>query len=99
VPVQNLKTPIMMLLSCIAVWVAMKVGMHAMGYDEKVQEAAAIAQSLGDPAAGAELLAKEYEKSHPGEKLEFKSAPKPARTVGSFDESGDGGDFADDTRE
>jgi hypothetical protein len=83
---KDLKTPVMLLLSCIAVTVGMKVAFHQMGYDEKLQEAAAIAQSLDDPAAGAELLAKEYERTHPGKKLEFKEVPKPVRTIGSFDD-------------
>ncbi len=90
----DLKTPLMMLLSCLAVTIGMKVAFHFMGYDQKMQEAAAIAQSLDDPAKGAELLAKEYERTHPGKKLEFKEAPKPARTVGSFDDYGDSDGYA-----
>lgn len=90
---KDLKTPIMLLLSCIAVTVGMKVAFHFMGYDQKMQEAMVIAQSLDDPAKGAELLAKEYERTHPGAKFELKPVPKPARVIGSFDEYGEG-DFA-----
>ena len=88
---QNLKAPFMLLLSCLFAMLVMKVAFHLTGYDQHMRDAAAAAQPLGDAEASAELLAREYERSHPGKKLDFKQVPKPARTSGSFDDD-DGSD-------
>lgn len=48
---QNLKSPVMLLLSSLAILLVMRVAFHMLGYDQKVQQAASIAQSLDNSDA------------------------------------------------
>lgn len=87
---ENLKVPALLvvagLVSIVLGNTAMKIWFHSSGADEGYAQSLAAAKALDDPVAAAELLDKEWQRSHPGEKRAEPKRPRP-----------DSGEFSDDS--
>lgn len=75
---EHLKIPALLLLVLIVGTALMKTGMltalHATGGDQALEQVVAAKQAFSDPAEASEALAKEYERTHPGQKFKPQSA-------------------------
>ena len=79
---ENLKIPALLFLVLIIGTVLLKTGivttLHVTGGDQALEQVVAAKQAFSDPAEATEALAKEYERTHPGETYRPKPARKPA---------------------
>ena len=79
---ENLKIPALLLLVLIVGTALLKTGMltalHATGGDHALEQVVAAKQAFSDPVKASDALAKEYDRTHPGQKFRPKPAREPA---------------------